>query len=959
MGLGPGGSLSGGSLSLGTVGGPRGVGAGTIRALLQFVTQYDRGQLQRLESDLTGLRAQQVQTQRDIQTQLAKRIQLEQQIHQAQQAQVLLGTQSRENLANYTKLQKEATAQLQINGQVRAQTAADLVAAQAKFVADAVAANELTRQQANNLLAASGYASRLVQIQEQLNALGQADIGIQGEIADKLKQQQTISQRAGQLKNQVSGLLLGAVGGVVGGALVGGLLFGPLQAALDGVADFANDVIDPAHKARDAVKDLGDAINGMVSPEFPTRAAAAQKFIEGLSAPAKGVVTAGPLATAAQVADSQKALDQVKSYNEQLAHSKDLVAEQVKNWAETFIKTDQIKGTLKTVVQTQSEFHAGINEFVQTLADGKVEAIDMAYYLGRGKDAVDAFDPTKVDSVADAAANAAANAEALVSALREIADQQIDAHLSIVTDQISSWSDIAVGRLKDSASRDIQDIQDRYGVAIDQARSGADSQINALQRRSQSLGGPSSRTTNLQKMLEALNDAGPSRRTKELADQLERINKADEKAKYLADLATATENIRLERLRQRLELTQKDIDLSKFHGQARVIAIQAEIDLMNRRNERQANFNKLLDIQAAIAKGVQRASGESIQDFLSRRGQFYRDQLLQAQQLNTKTVEDSLNAEKTRVENELSLRALVERRKKIIEDRAHQLYLRRIQNELDASKKADQDALDARRKQLQAELKASQEADQAALESARQAIQKRIDSIRAATDDHIKQIERERDAAIEARQKQLDFDLEKEKQATENALEQAKQRAADAKQWADAATAAQKIAAIAAAQNATDIGAIGGRAAGSAFAYEQLKAELEASGLSGTELTNALANIAKVRQAAANALAGLRDPRNNDAFTPGRAKGGFFPLTNAMNFGKNMRVGEEGDEIGWSNGRFGAVLPHKIAEAMKGSMGGGLDMGGITINGSEDPYRDAWRFRREVRGIVRDELSRQ
>lgn len=957
MGRGPSFSSGGGAnLSLGAVGGPRGVGAGSIRALINFVTTYDRGALQKLEGDLANLKSQQVSTQQTIAGLLAKRAQLEQQIKVAQQATVLLGKQSQENLKAYTDLQKKATAELQVNGKTTVDTAQELAAAQAKFVSEAVEAKELTKQQATNILAASGYASRLADNQEKLNALAFINRDVQGEINAKLTLQQQLMNRGKQLAGTLNSLLLGAVGGVVGGAVVGGLIFGPLQAGLDAVANFATDIIDPAHKARDAVKDLGEAINGMVSPELPTRLAAAIDAVSKLQGPQKGFTTANPLAVAAQVASSQEALDKAQKYTDELKHGNDLLAEQQRKWADNFIAVDTVNGKLQTVVQTVSDFSQSNNLFVRSLADGKVEAINLDYYLGLGADQLAIWGP-EAAAAAQKLQDAADAAKALASYLEDASKTQIDAHLNQTLATINSFSDIALGRLQAAADADIQGITDKFQGSIDQAQANANDRIAKLQQRSQSLGGPSGRTTSLQKQLEALNNTGPSRRTRELADQLERINRATEKQAYLASLAAVAEEKHLTLLKQRLEASKTDIDISKYSGQGRLIAIQAELDLLSRRNAEQQKFNKLLDIQYAISKGVQRTQGESIQDFIGRRAQFYRDQLQQAGELNNQTVADSLNAEKTRVQNEIDLRDLAEKKKKIIADRAHQLLLRRLQNELDASKQADQDALDSRRKQLQTELDASRSADQKALDSQRAAIAKHIDDIRAATDTHVAELNRERDAAIAARQKQYDFDVAKEKAATDNLIAQAKARADAAKQWADVAAANQKAAAISAAQDLATIGAIAGKAAGSSLAYEQLKAELEAFGLTGPELQAALANVLTVRNAAQHRIDELTKSKAA-YYGPGYAKGGFFEVTNSMNFGKNIRGGEEGRELGWSDGRLGAILPHKIAESLKGAMGNGaMIAGGVTINRSDDPYRDYHTLKRTITDVVDQRLA--
>lgn len=947
----PGGlGLSNSNVSLGGVGGPRGVGAGGLRYLIEFVTAYRRGDFKNLEADLAALKTQSIATQRDIQTQLTKRIALEQNIYKAQQSQVLLGKVSTENLKQYTDLQTRALAENAVNGKVSADTVGALLAAQQKFISEAVTSKELTADQAHNLLRQLEYSNQLIVTNERLVALGQAQLGLQGEITDKERIKSTIKDIGTSLK----GLAIGSIGAVIGGEILNDLFFKPLQAGIDSIKTHVGEALDPMEAARKAAGELGEAVAAIASSKNISSLEAAKQLITDISKisalrpgtdPGLAAAEAERLALDKQINPVlQQQIDFLKTGRQASAETRDLTRDQL-------VALSGVTNAYDPIVQILGVLNgptgiAGVLAGQQALNSAAMGEIPILEQQARENENNLLLEKQRADAAA-----------ALADYLQEAAGVQIDAHLTQTAATINSFSDIALGRLKASVDSDIAAIHTQYQGAVDQAQADANARIRSLQERSQNLGGPSARTESLQKQLAALNDVGPSRRTRELADQLERINRATEKQAYLSNLAAVAEQKHLLLLKQRLEASQTDIDLGRYHGQARLVAIQAELDLMSRRNAEQQRFNRLLDIQYAISKGVQRAQGESITDFIGRRAVFYRDQLQQAADINNQTVSAALNVEKQRVENEVALRDLAEKRKKIIADRAHQLLLRRLQNELNASKQADQDALDARRKQLQAALDASRKADAAALDSQRRAIAAQIDAIRTATDNHIAQLNRERDSAIAARQKQYEFDVAKEKAATDFQLEQAQKRADAAKQWANTSVADQKAIAIAGAKDLATINGIAGQAAGSEFAYEQLKAELQAYGLSDAELAVALANVAKVRDAAQQWLKVYGHPVGGD-FNAGHAKGGFFDVTNAMNFGKNIRAGEEGTELGWSDGRLGAILPHKLAESLKGAMSGGpMIGGGVTINRSDDPYRDYHRLKRTVTDIVDQRLA--
>jgi hypothetical protein len=148
-----------------------------------------------------------------------------------------------------------------------------------------------------------------------------------------------------------------------------------------------------------------------------------------------------------------------------------------------------------------------------------------------------------------------------------------------------------------------------------------------------------------------------------------------------------------------------------------------------------------------------------------------------------------------------------------------------------------------------------------------------------------------------------------------------------------------------AAQNMEELNLVAGQVAGSSFAYGQLVSSIQGLGLPLAYTASILQNVESQRNtylAQLQRLAGRR-PRQ-----PGLdlAEGGAFMLTNAMNFGNNIRTGEQGTEIG-------VVLSNKVTQALRESRSGPA-IGSVTIQSYENPRRAEYRQRR----LMREELGK-
>lgn len=947
--------------SLGAVGGQRGTGAGVFRSLMLFAAQYDRGNLEQLSKDVQQLTQTQKKANADLAVAGARQKSIEDEINKAKQARLNLDNQSQKALKSVLDIQARARAEEQTLGRVSQQTTAVLMQREKTFRS----INGLTAQQSAAVLNQFGNEQALKVAVAQTNAAREQSVSLEGQINAKMEQGIAIATARAQAFSQIKGLLIGAVGGVVGGAIIGAVLFEPLQNLLNSVSNFTKDVTDPARHARDAIDDLGKAINGMVDEKTVNRLGAADKFIKDIGSPTAGsVLDRGVLGAAAQSSAYKDLIDQLTKYKDLLGGGvAQTEAAQQAQLVTLLAQIDILSGHVRTLTVTQQGYAEavayqnahGLPDFTPGKGIGTV--VDYTYYLGQAKDILNDFSPNAVNSVTDAL-NKSADAAA---ALRDELNQ---ANVSDAFDQVATGIrarlDAAFTSIRAQAERDIEGIRQAADAAVAKVQNTSGARIDALQRRMGALQlQPSRQTQNLEAAIKALSDAGPSQRTNELADAINRLNNAQQKAAYQSQLASIAEQKHQILLAQRLALTNQQIDLDKYQGQDRIIAINALLARMQKVNEAQQRFNQLLDIQYQIGQGVKRQQGETIQDFISRRAQYYRGLLDQAAQLQRQGPQAELEAEKERVTTSLQLRDLEAQKKKLIEDHARDIYMQSLQDQLKASQERDQKELQHRRDMLQTQLEASKKADQAALDAHKQALQDRIDFVRQKAQDEIDSINTTRDADIKAREVTRDNDIAT-KQAAVDARIRFEQILADqAKQWASYTESQRLAIAIGGAQNIAELNRFAGGLAGANYSAAYIQTQLSVLGVDPATQAAILANVSALHDAYQKRLIQLGGATMGPPAPPPRypphQEGGVFLMRNSRPnpFGSDIRHGEDGrDELG-------IILSNKVLKQLQQQQGVGHTLfgGDMVIQTSENPYRARESWERKVRAIVKEELT--
>jgi hypothetical protein len=309
---------------------------------------------------------------------------------------------------------------------------------------------------------------------------------------------------------------------------------------------------------------------------------------------------------------------------------------------------------------------------------------------------------------------------------------------------------------------------------------------------------------------------------------------------------------------------------------------------------------------------------------------------------------DALEKAKAATQFNIDLKELEAQRAELIRKHDLEAQLKHLEDLKKASEEADRAAQEAQREHLQKQLEISQKADDAVADAQKAAIQKQIDRIENETKREIEDSRKKN----EILKQQAKDNADAAKAAADKRYEEEKKKAEDAAAIAVGLandTENKKLGlAMEGAKTLADLNLVAGNLAGSSLAYAQLQSSIEGLGMPDWLTSETLAHAESLRQMYLAQFHKLDDARVGSNYGGrGQAKGGVFPLTNAMNFGNNMRVGEEGTELG-------IVLSNRVTAALKNSQGGGPAIGTLNIYSYENPKDAEYRQRQ----VIRDEVMR-
>lgn len=894
-----------GLTGLGAVGGPTGVGAGALRVIVEFLTQYDSKELKKLETELNRLQGIE-EKHNNRMTALRK--------EDARSQGALTRLQNIQNRAATSFTRAQLREIKDIRDLERSRTRGSI--AQANVQKDLLAKQTGFRKaEISQLVNADKIQQRAG---ERRARWAQAVAREEAKITANNKQQQVVQQRVGMMQNvranvlpKLGSLALGAAGGVFGGALVG-VGFAAAEALIGAVGAAFEAIIDPGKEARQTLDDFAESVNKLANAENLTILEATKRTIAEMGALGQGL-DADVLAAATAW---KTVRDQIaEAYRLQKLMQSELNAQRRQeaiNQRFRDLRAQEPLGVVRNPNAQQQAVIAASNERLLAQATREVDAAFRSASAGASQLA------TEEARLASQAAIAAIAQERLQGALSGISGMKI----SGLQDQAA-----AIGSSGPSArTQQLQAAMD--GLAESQARANYASQMaNIQQERGLILLEKRIRFGGEAVRLETLSAQGQIIAIDARIEALQRAGELEEE--------------QLDRLNDQIEALRKADAAQDKRDQKELEVFDKRIAALREQGDFQDRLNRLLDLQYRMSQRISRNQGESIGDFLARRANEQRSLLAEQASLRRDEAINTIEGEKKKVE--AIQETANERREAAIE--AKELEAEQLQDRIEALRKAREaeiKALRERQEQLQLEVRLQKLAEQEKQLAQAESFRKQQAGLAAA----LKASQAADAAAVTSRQTSINKQIAAEEAKLQRLL-----------YWTNQENITRLQQAVNGAETAADLNAISGELNGAKRVLGELRALVAAGVLPASMVSSRIAALVAIIRQAESKMYGIRPGAYNPPVAGGPgplrplASGGVFSLNNAMNnpFGANIRTGEEGQEIG-------VVLSNKVARILRETQQVTPDQTFI-INRSDDPYRDKTRFARVARDAVSEMLG--
>lgn len=904
-----------GLTGLGAVGGPTGVGAGALRVIVEFLTQYDSKELKRLESELDKLQRREDRNNTRAAT------------FRRQEANAQGAINRIQNLQERAKLSFTKDQQKEIR------TIRDLERSRARgSIAQASAAKTLLAQQTGFRKAEISQlinSDRITARAEERRARWTAAVAREeAKITQNQRQQAGVQRQVSrmqalraQVAPKLGSLALGAVGGVFGGAVVG-LGFAAAQVLIDAIGESLRGVFDPAHKAREALAGVVDEINKIAESDGLTFLQAAERHLKSFGA-AGAAVSPQILA---QAAATQALIDKNKELAEILEivkHARSLDADAIK---ESIRLTSQALGVGSSEASV-ARILAGARPDLVSNAEGVrlnaqeqrvLDAVlaDLAMTSSQA-----ANEQLRLAQAEQAAANAAALAEVqqnrLVNALQRISGLRITG----LQDQLA-----AVGNAGPSArTRALQ--SQLEGMAEAQAQMAYSSQLAQIQeQRALVLLEQRIRFQGQSVNLDQLSARG---QLVAIDARIEALNRAGEAERDQLDL-----------INERIEALRKEDQVQDKRDQEALSVYDKQIEALRERADEQDRFNRLLDLQYRLGQPIRRQEGEGVGGFLARRANETRALLAEQASLSRENQVGSIEAAR----DELAAQQEVANATRESAIEAMELEAEQLQSTLeriDKARQAEVRALNDRRERLQLEVRLQELAEQEKQLAAQETARVQTAAIQLA----LKKAQEADRKIVESRQRAINDQIKAEERKLEQLLK-----------WTDVENIERLKAAVAGAHTYGELQAVIGEVAGAKRVLGELRALVAAGVLPFSYVSERIANLVQLIRMAEGRMANFINtrgiPRRSPSGPVPLARGGVFMLSNAQNnpFSANIRTGEEGHELG-------VVIPARLTSMITSMMGNRPPPMSFVVNRSDDPFRDKNRFGRVLREALSEALD--
>lgn len=888
-----------GLTGLGAVGGPTGVGAGALRVIVEFLTQYDAKAVAQLEKDLAKVeKLAQLSDARAAKSAKAA-IADEALLNKIKGLRQNLNANEKKVITEVRALERSRVKSQQVEGQ----RLRGILEGQLKLRSDEV--DLLINQDRIESKIAQNRKQRAItdRKERERQAALQKSIGVTGA---QLGTQQNL--RANVVP-KLGALALGAVGGIFGSAVVG-LGFTAAQAALEAIGNTLVDLADPARHAREELKGIADEINKLAEAEGLTTLEASKKFLDDLGTTASDI-DPEILALAASTQTYIEALEKQAATLEIVRHQELITNQAIRDGAE--LKAKAAGTTLGDPNQARLQAHgfAGLAQAQGFVADATEDFGNQADIAAEKAARLKAQE----DALAGAGQRAAFAQDALANAIREISAQRI----SGLQDQLDAINSAGPSQRTLGLENTIR------AQAEASARAAAASQLRNLAEE-----------RGLLLLEQRIRFQGQSINLDQVSGRvaLVAINARIEALQR----AGQAEQAALDALNERIQVARDADSAQDERDQERLKVFDDRIEAIQKEGDAQERVNSLLDLQFKMRQTLERNEGESIADFIQRRAQEGRQLLAEQDALRRDTAIDAIQSQKDEVQAIVDARN--ERREAAIE--ALELDAKRLQSSIAASQKArdaEIQALQDRSEQiqLQVELEENARAQQEVRDQERQ--RRRAQAL----DEELRKSQEKDRRETESRRKAIQDQIDAEREKADKLID-----------FANLENIERLRISLQGARTQADAAAIMGELAGANRALAELSAYAKANHIDPAFAELILGPLRETVAAAQGKvdrlLSGLSSTHGGHPLET-FAKGGIIQLSNAVNpFGQNIRFGEEGREMA-------VILNNRLTRMMDGSRQPNIGSQSFTVNKSDDPYRDKQRFKRTIKDALGEALK--
>lgn len=349
------------NVSLGAVGGPRGIAAGGLRLLVEFISTYDGAAVKQLEQDLKSLEATQAANAKAEESRAKSLAKFNQRATQAQntlKAALKSPTLQPDVAKDFNKRYRAIEAGLLGSPAQRKQAKQDFTGLLADMRTAGVL-NAAEEKQVSKLLnyrkQQKKFSTELTNLEAKKNALMKDQVATEQQLTGFQRIKQALPQR-------LLGLAVGGLGALAGGAIIG-VGFDIAQKGIEAVGNALMDIIDPARHAREEISDLSEELTKLSQAQGVSMTQAAVQLLKDLGV-AADYSTAKVLAEAAAVGKLNEQTEKRQQLLDIEKNTDTLRQEAISKRAHQILEEARAHGQLTTA--TRQAYNAQVGFYTET-----------------------------------------------------------------------------------------------------------------------------------------------------------------------------------------------------------------------------------------------------------------------------------------------------------------------------------------------------------------------------------------------------------------------------------------------------------------------------------------------------------------------------------------------------------------------------------------------------------------